>query len=198
MFSEIRCKIFLLISVGVMCLTLPLSAQLKREGLIFSEVYLNDKEPDKSWLEIYNPTLKPLVLKKLRFYQILTPNIIPEELVERGDLQLFPHECLVICANKSKLKFGRDIKIKLIELNVINQFGIGGFFSLRTQGQGDEGVDTFRYGEPKITAKFESQLGGYVVSFSNSMMSYKRSIKDSLPVFTLQNPSPGYVNLEFE
>jgi len=46
------------------------SAQEKVMGLIFSEVYLDENQPSKSWVEVYNPTDKPLILATFRFSHI--------------------------------------------------------------------------------------------------------------------------------
>jgi len=97
MINKLKSRVFLLIMV--LFSTIPLNAQLKRDGLIFSEVYLNDIELDKSWLEIYNPTTEPLVLERFRFYHVMTTNILPQEIQENGGIELLPGECIVLCAN---------------------------------------------------------------------------------------------------
>jgi len=197
MINKMKNRIFLLILIAVTCMTMPLSAQLKRDGLIFSEVYLNENEPDKSWLEIYNPTTVPLILEKFRFYWVLTPNVLPQEIQEQGGIEISPGECIVLCANESNFDFQIEAKSKPIQVSAMTHFGKGGFFSLGTKGLGEDGEDIFRYGDPEITAKLKSQLGDFVVPFSRDAKSYTR-IKSEIPEerfqpnFTQTEPSPGH------
>jgi len=174
MINKMKSRIFLLLLIAVLVMTMPLTAQLKRNGLIFSEVYLNDVEPEKSWLEIYNPTTERLILEKFRFYQVLTPNILPQEIQEQGGMEVPPGECIVLCANESRFDFQIETKAKLIQVSAMCQFGKGGFFSLGTKGLGEDGEDIFRYGDPEVTSKLKSQLGDFVVPFSRDGKSHTR------------------------
>lgn len=130
MINKLKSRIFLLILIMVLFSTIPLNAQLKRDGLIFSEVYLNDIEPDKSWLEVYNPTTQPLVLERVRFYDIMTTNILPQEIQKNGGIELLPGECVVVCANEFKFVFKLKPNSRLIQVSAMKHFGKGGFFYL--------------------------------------------------------------------
>jgi len=187
MFNILKKRTLLFITTGVMLIVLPLSAQLKREGLIFSEVYLNENGPDKSWIEIYNPTDKPLVLEKFRFYNIMTTNILPEEIRKKGGIELVPGETLILCADKTKLNFSNNVKI--VQIEVISAFGKGGFFSINTKGMEENGVDIFRYGDPEKTSELSNQISNFVVPFSTDDKSYSR-VNDQYK-FTKSEPSPG-------
>jgi hypothetical protein len=174
----------------------PLSAQLKRTGLIFSEVYLNGNEPDKSWLEIFNPTTEPLILEKFRFYHVMTTNILPQEIQEKGGIQIAPGECIILCANKSKFDFPLEAKSKLIQVSTMTHFGKGGFFSLATKELGENGEDIFRYGDPEMTSKLKNRIGDFVVQFSKDTQSFTRIKYETaeerfLPNFIRTRPSPG-------
>ncbi len=189
-------RTFLLIFIAVACIAVPLSAQLKRESLIFSEVYLNGNESDKSWLEIYNPTTRPLILEKFTFYWVLTPNVLPQEIREQGGIEISPGECVVLCANQSKFGFHMETRTKLVQVSSIIHFRKGGFFALGTKGLGEDGEDIFRYGDPEVTSRFKSQVGDFVVPFSKEAKSYTRIRSEThgqqfLPNFTQTEPSPG-------
>jgi len=193
-------KGFLLINVYFLLLlfyNIPLFSQIKREGLIFSEVYLNKNNPNKSWLEIYNPTTIPLVLESIRFYHIKTTNILPEEIQKEGGIEISPGECLILCVNESDFDFQVSKNSKIIQVKAIRHFGKGGFFSLRTKGMGEEGIDIFRYGSPEETSGLKDQLGSFVVPFSDNDKSYTRIKSEMpgerfLPNFIPTEPSPGH------
>jgi len=196
MINKTKGWVVLGMSITILFTVLSLSAQLKRDGLIFSEVYLNENEPDKSWLEIYNPTNMPLILEKIRFYHVKTTNILPKEIREEGGVEIAPGECIILCAKESKFDFPVITKSKLIQVSAITHFGKGGFFSLGTKGLGEEGVDIFRYGDPEVTSKLKNQLGNFVVPFSKNAKSYTRIKSETLgeqflPNFTQTAPSPG-------
>ena len=196
MINKMKSRTFLLISIVVLFMTIPLTAQLKRDGLIFSEVYLDENEPDKSWLEIYNPTSKPLILEKFRFFQVLSTNILPEEIQEKGGIEIPPNECIVLCANVAGFDFSMHEKSKLIQVSTITHFDKGGFFSLRTKGLGEDGVDIFLYGDPEETSKLKKKLGDFVVPFSKNSKSYSRKMTKGTAEkfkseFYLTEPSPG-------
>lgn len=199
MFNKIKNRTFIMIAIVVMCITIPLSAQLKRDGLIFSEVYLNEDEPDKSWLEIYNPTTEPLILEKFRFYHIKTTNVLPKDVQEKDGIEVLPGECIVLCANEVKFKidFQNDPQSKLIQVDVLTRFGKGGFFSLGTKNLGDDGVDIFRYGDPEITEKLSNEIGSFIIPLSKGDKSYKRIEGEDRgnqfqPNFIQNSPSPGF------
>jgi len=167
-----------------------------RNGLIFSEVYLDENNPDKSWIEIYNPTSQPLVLEKFRFLNIKTTNILPEAIQEKGGIEILPGKCLVLCASAIDFHFDFNAKSALIEVSVMAAFGKGGFFSLRTKDMGEDGVDLFRYGDPEKTVKWVNEIGDFVVPFSTNGKSFHRKMTKGIdesvsPEFYSAEPSPG-------
>jgi hypothetical protein len=187
MSNEIKTKLFYLF-LGVMFIGLSLSAQSKKKSLVFNEIYLNESEPDESWLEIYNPSNNPLVLEKFRLYNVMTTNILPGEIRKNGGLEIAPGESIILCANSAKLNLN-NAKIKVIQISVLGSFGKGGFFSLRTKGMGENGVDIVRYGDPKLTVTLQNQIGDYVIPFSSDSQSYSRI--DDHYSFIRSEPSPG-------
>ncbi|MGD8782693.1 MAG: porin family protein [Ignavibacteria bacterium] len=110
-----RNKAILSLVILLLTTALPLSAQLKREGLIFSEVYLNENKPGKSWVEIYNPTNMTLTLEKFRTSNVLTTNILPEEIKDKGGIEVVPGATVVLCADKNKLNCNSNTQIIQIE-----------------------------------------------------------------------------------
>jgi|GEM_PF-2183819 len=196
MIIKMKIKTFLLILIVILFMSVTLTAQLKRNGLIFSEVYLNEDKPNKSWLEIYNPTAGPLVLEKFRLYHILTSNVLPQEIQEQGGIEISPGDCIILCANESEFDFKIDTKSTIIQSSAIANFRKGGFFSLKTKGSEEEGVDIFRYGDPEVTSKLKNKLGNFVVPFSRDARSYTRIMSVThgqrfMPNFTHTEPSPG-------
>jgi len=189
-------SITMLFLLTILFITIPLSAQLKRDGLIISEVYLNEDDPEMSWLEVYNPTKELLVLEKFRFYDIMTDNILPQEIQEKGGIEILPGECIVLCSNEETFDFPIKSKVMLIPVSAMISFGKGGFFSLQTKGLEEDGVDIIRYGDPEKTSKLKTELGNFVVPFSKSTLSFSRIENESpeerfLPNFIQSEPSPG-------
>lgn len=190
-------KIILFTIINILLICLTLSAQVKNEGLIFSEVFLKDNDSDASWIEIYNPTQKSLTLESFRIWNIMTTNMLPKEINEKGGLEISPGEFIILCVDKAKLNLNKNIKI--IEIKGINHFGRGGFFSLRTKGMKENGEDIIRYGNPEITSYLENKIGSFVVPFSNDGKSYSRPISkisgDQIQLnFVKTKPSPGLSN----
>ena len=108
--------------------------------MIFSEVYLDANLPERSWIEIYNPTSQPLVLEKIRYLNVKITNILPEAIQEKGGIEVLPGECIVICASTAHFQFNMDTKSSLFEIPENKHFGKGGFFSLRTKNMGEDGL----------------------------------------------------------
>ncbi|MCJ7812215.1 lamin tail domain-containing protein, partial [bacterium] len=50
----------------VLLLTHPLSSQEKVNNLIFSEIHLDANQPGNNWIEVYNPTDKPILFEGFR------------------------------------------------------------------------------------------------------------------------------------
>ncbi len=181
--------------LGLLVITLPLSAQLKSEGLIFSEVYLDESEPSRSWIEIYNPTSLTQTLEKFRSYNVLTTNILPEEVKKNGGIEIGSGESVILCADKNRINFNSEKDV--IQVNEIIHFGKGGFFSMRTKGMSQNGVDIFRYGYPEKTDELKDQIGDFVVPFSKNGKSHTRTSnqiqkEEMRPVFIETEPSPGF------
>jgi len=79
--------------------------------LIMSEIYLDEDEPSKNWIEVYNPTDEPLTLIRLRLSTLLTPNILPNTL--KDGIEIMPEQCLVICADENRVEpTSKKVKIK--------------------------------------------------------------------------------------
>lgn len=197
MISKLKNKTFLLILIEIIFLTITLSAQLKRDGLIFSEIYLSENEPNRSWLEIYNPTNTILILEKFRFDSVLSPNILPEEINEKGGINISPGECIVLCASGTGVDLQNVSKLRIVEVEAMRHFRKGGgFFALVTKELGKDGVDIFYYGNPEKTAKYRSSNDDFVVPFTTDAISYTR-IKSQVPGdqfqpnFIKTRPSPG-------
>jgi len=194
--SNNRTFLFVVMCI-VILMTHSLSAQLKREGLIFSEVYLNRNEPAKSWIEIYNPTNTKLTLEKFRSSNVLTTNILPQEINDKGGIEITPGESIILCADKTKFNFSSNAKIK--QVSDMSCFGKGGFFSMKTKEMGEEGADIFRYGNPEATLSLGDRLGNFVVPFSTDSISYSRMI-GNIPGerfqtnFIKTEPTPGSYN----
>ncbi len=177
----------------------PLSAQQQRNGLIFSEVYLDANNPSQSWIEIYNPSAQSQVLEKFRYSSILTPNILPAEIQEKGGIEILPGKCLVLCASAIDFHFDVNAKSTLVEVTVMAHFGKGGFFSLRTKDMGEDGVDLFRYGDPEKTVKWVNEIGDFVIPFSTNGNSFHRKMTKGenetvSPEFYSAAPTPGQHN----
>lgn len=195
---KMRNRLLLLISSIMLFIVEPLSAQMNYKGLIFSEVYLDESRPEQSWLEIYNPTSNPLILEKFRFSHILTTNMLPEDIVKNGGIEIPSKECILICSDKSV--FGTKINgnTQVIQISTIKKFYKGGFIALTTKYFDENGIDMIRYGESELTSEFSEKLGNFVIPISEDSLSYSRILNEdettgTRPKFIKGIPTPGTV-----
>jgi len=151
-----------------------LYAQEESKGLIFNEVYLDKDKPEKCWIEIYNPTLNPLILDAVRYSHIKTINMLPHSIQQTGGIIVKPGEYLII--TPAKVNFSLSLKSKNILLPVLANFDKGGFLALTTKGLGNSGIDVFRYGDPAKSEEFKEFKDKPIVNFSSSGNSYSRKI----------------------
>ncbi len=183
-----------LIVLGLLFLfAFSLIAQEHQKGLIFSEVYLDINQPQNSWIEVTNPTDKPLILKSFRYSFIRTPNILPTLIRGKEGIVLQPGEYLILCANEEIFeKNWGEIK-NIIAFSSLAMFGNGGFFQLTTKNLFKVGIDAVRYGDPKISSESENFCGKQVVPFVSGNRSYSRSISKSMTNSTFKEttPTPG-------
>jgi len=146
-------KSILLLSIFMLSVVIPLSAQVKQKGLIFSEVFFNEKQPERSWIEIYNPTSNSVILEGFRFSHILTTNMLPKDIMKNGGVEVPSKKCILLCSDELVLGTPINANCKVIQLEAIKNFYKGGFIALRTKGFDDNGVDIIRYGEPELTSE---------------------------------------------
>ena len=177
-------------------LTMPLKAQIKVQSLIISEVYFDKTQPLNNWIEIYNPTDKPLVLERLRPSHIRTKNVLPSLIRGPQGITILPDEYLVLCADSTQFKSKWKNIIDLIVVQPLSHLEKGGFISISTKNIGESGWDGIRYGEPSLSNSVKDFYNCNVIDFSRNGKSFSRNIaklEDSLFIsdFIESVPSPG-------
>lgn len=180
-------------------MNLSLSAQEYGKGLIFSEVYLDDKHPEKSWVEVYNPTDETLRLGGFRLSNIRAISIIPRCNMPEEEIVLVPGECVILCASKEKFHMKWGKRNNVVEVPLLSTFEQGGFMALRTAGLKVEGNDGFRYGDPTKSDQTKALRDSQVLTFSKNGKSYCRDeIKSAngrtVSTFYPAEPTPGQKN----
>ncbi len=177
-----------------------LSAQEKVKGLIFSEVYLDENQPSKSWIEVWNPTDKPLILATFRISHIKTGNILPPDIQRNGGILVNRDEYLVLCVSEAQFNSEWGNIKNLVAVNALSYFSFfSGFIALTTEGLEDVSFDTFRYGVPEMSEEFEDLCGSQVIPFSKNGKSYSRNMLQTeegidISDFHETAPTPGIIN----
>ncbi len=142
-----------------------------KNGLIFSEVCLNNVAPNTNWLEVFNPTDKALTLARFRLSHVKTINMLPDSIQKKGGIVIKPGDYLLIAATKNINElFGK----KLIVLSGLANLLKGGFFALSTQNLSEADIDILRYGNPSKSEKVLSFAGKSVVGYSKDGYSISR------------------------
>ena len=189
------------IMVFILLITMPLQAQKYGKGLIFNEVYMNIKNPDKNWVEVYNPTGKILILEGFYDSHIRTGNVMPAHIRRQGGVVIKPDEYWIFCAYEKEFKDAWGKKKNVVVLKSLRGFYKGGFIRLFTRGLGEAGYDAFRYGAPESSSRYASSYGNQVLSFSKDDNSYSRKIEKTakdikISDFYETDPTPGKRNKE--
>jgi len=168
--------IFVLVLLVSFLTIFRLTAQEMKRSLLFSEVYLDNKHPEKSWIEIYNPSDEVLVLEKLRISNARTTNILPLDIKKQGGIEIKSRECLVICVNQKTFCSIWGESNNIVEVPHLSGFSSGGFIALVTKESGMNGIDAFRYGNPEFSKNIKKLKGKQVLGFSPDGKSYSRTI----------------------
>lgn len=176
-----------------------LSSQEKVIGLIFSEVYLDENQPSKSWVEVWNPTDKSLILATFRISHIKTVDILPPHIRRNGGILVNRDEYLVLCVSEAQFNSEWGNIKNLVAVNALIYFSSGGFIALTTKGLEDVSFDTFRYGVPEISEEFEDLCGSQVIPFSKNGKSYSRNMLETEEGIDISDyhetaPTPGIIN----
>jgi len=176
-----------------------LSSQEKVIGFIFSEVYLDENQPSKSWVEVWNPTDKSLILATFRISHIKTGDILPPDIRRNGGILVNRDEYLVLCVSEAHFNSEWGNIKNLVAVNNLSYFSSGGFITLTTKGLEDVSFDAFRYGVPEMSEEFEDFCGSQVIPFSKNGKSYSRNIlitEEGIDVsdFHETAPTPGIIN----
>jgi len=187
--------------VCTLCIALPLSAQEKVKGLIVSEVYLDKEQPGNSWIEVYNPTDKPLVLERFRLSHIRTINVLPASIQEQGGVVIKPNEYLVLCADKVQFESAWGKQTEPLFVKALTLLAEGGFVAIATKDVEEAGSDGFRYGDPLKSSHVKEYFGSQVLNFSRNGKSYSRKMIKTAEGINISDwyesvPAPGLPNEE--
>ncbi|MBN1291558.1 MAG: hypothetical protein JXB48_06930 [Candidatus Latescibacteria bacterium] len=163
--------------------------------LIMSEIYLDEDEPSKNWIEVYNPTDEPLTLMRLRLSTLLTPNILPPEYKE--GIEILPKNRIVLCALDKNIETNA-VKVEIIPLSVTLR---GGFIGIETKKEKgvinkEENVDVIRFGDSERSSYVKAFSNIQVIPMQKNGKSFSRDISiqnsnNTLPSFIESDPTPG-------
>ena len=170
-----------------------LTAQETGQGLIFSEIYFDRERPEESWIEIYNPTDKTLILDNFFMSVYLMSDILPG-----SPYEIKPDDYLILCHNEEEFKATWGINKNVIAVDGISGFHKGGYISFSTKGLRYEAV---RYGDPEISSGNADVCLSQILAFLKSGKSWSRKIKKTdegvkIADFHSAVPTPGLPNKE--
>ena len=167
--------------------------------LIMSEIYLDENDPSKNWIEVYNPTDNPLTLIRLRLSTLLTPNILPPEY--KDGIILSANEKIIICADKDFLGSVSQSGITIIEAEYLKVTRSGGFLAIANKENTSIPIDVMRYGSPYRSDHVKAFSEIQVIPLANNGRSYSRTIRAkngsvSITDFFKSAQSPGEITVE--
>jgi len=192
-------QIILLVILLILYNTLSVSAQNIAKGLIISEVYMDDVQPFENWIEVYNPTDKPLILDRFRISHIRTINVLPADIRKSGGICVEPDKYLILCTDIEQFKAIWGKQIEAVAVEAFAQLVEGGFIAIITKNLGEKDSDGFRYGNPSQSSQVKNQFGAQVLSILKNGKSYSRNIEkmaDSVSILDWYEsfPTPGSLN----
>jgi len=193
------CAVYACLAVSFLLLPVPTIGQEKIEQLILSEVYLDNAEPLRCWIEVYNPADRALVLERFRLSHIKTINVFSKEIQDRGGIEVQPGEYLVLCADSDLFSATYGTEIKPIAVDGLSHLASGGFLVIATKGGKEHKGTITRYGEAERSSHAAGLAGAQVLGFSREGKSYSRRIVktptgDSVSDFSQSTPTPGKPN----
>ena len=196
---KITCSLFFFF-ILLTCLNSTNRIEDLGKGLVFSEVYLNEKEPEKSWIEIYNPCYQTLTLDRFRYSHLKSLSQLPYHIAKQGGIKIYANDYLILCANKKVFTSQWGQKRLVSEVEAVSWFADGGFAALVTKEIEETGYDAFKYGNKERTLHIEEEFGNCIVPFSCRDKSYSRKMYRLIPEnefldFFESEPTPGLPNI---
>jgi hypothetical protein len=168
-------SIFLLVLFLITVNKIP--AQEFADHLVITQVCLNDSQTGKSWVEVFNPTNKPLILERFRISHLKSINVLPNEINKEGGIKVGAGEHVILCADENLFKSFYGDRVKAVNVKALSRITSGGFLALWTKGAGEAKGAVVRYGKEEFSSKIAKLAGDQVVGFSEEGKSYKRKIE---------------------
>ena len=174
-------------------------AQESADHLVISQVCLNNNQTGKSWIEIYNPTDKTLILERFRLSHLRTLNVLPDSINKEGGIKVGAGEYAILCADENLFKSSYGNNVIAVKVKALSRIASGGFLAIRTKGTDASKGTIVRYGKEESSTKIAGLAGDQVVGFSEEGKSYTRKIEKSgtdiiVSNFTESDANPGKLN----
>jgi hypothetical protein len=168
-----------LLSVFFLGVINVITAQESADHLVISQVSVNNDQPGKSWLEIYNPTDNALVLERFRLSHLRSINVLPQEIRNEGGIKVGAGKYIVLCADENLFKSSFGDEVKAIYVKALSRVTSGGFLAITTTGAGGAKGIVVRYGKRESSSNIAELAGDQVIGFSEEGKSYTRKIERS-------------------
>lgn len=149
-------------------------AQEPADHLVISQVYLSGDHPSTSWIQVFNPCNKSLVLERFRLSNVKTINILPIAIQAEGGLILGAGESLFLCASDSSFRTAFNKPGRILEIAPLRHLNDGGFIALTTKGAAESKGGVVRYGRPEMSSQVSKVAGSQVLPFSAQGRSFTR------------------------
>ncbi|MBK7106243.1 MAG: hypothetical protein IPH62_13260 [Ignavibacteriae bacterium] len=170
-------KVFpLVLFITFFTLTCVLIAQDSDNQLIISQVSLNKKETNKSWLKILNPTENDLFLERFRLSHIKTINVLHKETSKNEGIRIPTGGSIILCTDEKTFTSLYGKRNNIINVNALSMAIEGGFLAIKTKGIEAAKGSIVRYGKRDLSSIIEQLAGSQVIGFSDDGKSYMRKI----------------------
>jgi len=166
----------------------------QKKKVMMSEVYIDEKEPAKNWVELCNPYDEPITLHRFRTSNVLALDCFPADIRAQGGISIPSGGVVVICADIKTFAQQWNGDIRPLEIDALKNLGKNGYIAAITNSA-ELVYDVVLYGsaESDYRKYFPNQTP---LSFCKNSQSYKRTVAktgDSVTVtaFKASEPDPG-------
>ena len=167
----------------------------QKKKIMICEVYIDEQEPAKNWVELCNPYDESITLHKFRTSNVLALDCFPADIRAKGGITIPAGGVVVICADIKTFTQQWNGDIQPVEVDILRYLGKNGYIAAQTKNSEELVYDVVVYGSAdndylKIFPDHTS------LPFCINSQSYKRTFAkagDSVTMseFIASEPDPG-------
>ncbi len=169
-------------------------AQQKKKIMV-CEVYFDENEPSKNWVELCNPHDETITLHRFRTSNILGLDCLPADIREKGGIAFAPGQVMVLCADNAVFTREWRNSIDLVEVEMLKELGSFGYIAAQTKDSEEFVFDVVMYGSTN-NAYRQVFPDHQLLPFCTDAKSYRRNIEKKgesvmMSDFVASEPDPG-------